>query len=129
VWKRSAGSVVSVYDGPTMNRSAPLQRRTPLARGGPLPRESAKTKRERPDRMRVQEVTRARHGGVCEAKDLVPEVRCWGPVDVDEIAPRGRRPGGHLDDTNTQCLCRAHHDWKHAHPRRALELGLTAQGR
>lgn len=61
----------------------------------------------------------------CAARTLVPEVTCWGVLDVDEVQGRGVRPGGHLDGTNVQVLCRAHHNWKHEHPARAHELGLT----
>lgn len=60
----------------------------------------------------------------CRARELVPEVRCWGPLDVDEILPRGRG-GNPYDPAECQLLCRGHHIWKHDNPRRALELGLT----
>ena len=67
-----------------------------------------------------------RSGGQCVAKDLVPEIDCWGPLDADEVAPRSARPGGHLIADNVQMLCRAHHDWKHAYPNEAAARGLRA---
>lgn len=63
-------------------------------------------------------------GGRCEARLVVPEVTCWGPLDVDEVIPRGVRPGSHLEPEHVQVLCRAHHDWTHAHPQEAAARGL-----
>lgn len=54
----------------------------------------------------------------------MPEVECHGPLDADEYDLRSARPGGHLDPANVQMLCRAHHDWKHAHPVEAARRGL-----
>lgn len=45
-------------------------------------------------------------------------------MDVDERKSRGVNPGGHLDDSNTQLLCRCHHRWRTEHPREARERGL-----
>jgi len=60
----------------------------------------------------------------------VRHVACWHPpgepLDLDEIVPRGRG-GSATDPENVQVLCRAHHDWKHAHPEEAERLGLTAR--
>lgn len=67
---------------------------------------------------------RQRAGGRCEARDLVPEVRCWGPLDVDELEARGVHPGAHLDPDLCQLLCRGHHDWRHANPAEAEARGL-----
>lgn len=96
-----------------------------LPRGkGRLPGRSTKRQAEADRRDQVRRDALHRAGHRCQAKDLVPEVRCWGPLDVDEIEGRGVNPGGHLDPDNVQVLCRGHHDWKHAHPARAEELGL-----
>lgn len=95
-----------------------------MKRGGRLPAESAKRKAERPARAAVRERTLARAGYECQAALLVPEIECGGPLDVDEIRSRGVNPGGHLDDSNTQALCRAHHMWRTANPEEAWRHGL-----
>lgn len=102
----------------TTGWNSTLRRRKRLA-----PR-SPKRIAEAEARDEVRTVVRARAGGRCEARHLVPSVKCWGPLDVDEIESRGTHPGSHLDPDLCQLLCRAHHDWKHAHPAAALELGL-----
>jgi hypothetical protein len=51
-------------------------------------------------------------------------VDCRGPLDVDERCSRGVNPGGELDADNVQVLCRAHHEWRTAHPAWAHLLGL-----
>jgi hypothetical protein len=118
-------------------KSSPLRRKTALRNGSTLKRvtpldsrstlapESPTRRGERAARAAVIAATHARSGYRCEARLLVPEVECAGRLDCDEVMGRGRRPGGHLDVTNTQSLCRAHHDWKDAYPIRARELGLS----
>lgn len=112
-----------------MRRSSPLtadpaKTRAWQRRGKPLQRESARRRGERDRRAEVREETKARAGWRCEAATLVPEVACSGPLDVDEVIPRGVRPGGHLEAAHTQALCRAHHDWKGLHPVEAEARGL-----
>ncbi len=111
-----------------MKRSGPPERRTPLKRSGRLNPMSNKRKAELGVRKRVREEVQERDAYKCVAKHLVPEVECWGPLDVDEICPRGRG-GDWLDPDNCQVLCRAHHDWKHLHPADATSLGLTRSNR
>jgi 5-methylcytosine-specific restriction endonuclease McrA len=94
-----------------------------VKRGGPLRSQSARRAAERTERARVRQIVEARDRR-CVAAIIVPEVICAGPMDVDEIVPRSARPGGHLDPDNCQLLCRAHHDWKHAHPADAADRGL-----
>jgi len=120
-----------------VKRSGPPQRRTPLKSGGRLPQGkpldrrtrikpmSQKRRDEAPARQQVREETMRRAGHQCEAIGRVPEVRCWGPLDVDEIEGRGVHPGAHLNPELTQVLCRAHHNWKHANPAEARARGLT----
>ncbi len=60
----------------------------------------------------------------CRGESVVPEVECGGRLDVDEITPRGVRPGAHLEVDECQLLCRRHHDWKHAHAVEAERRGL-----
>lgn len=95
---------------------------------------SAKARAQRRDRARVRAEALERAGWRCEAADLVPEVRCAsrpgrGPLEVDERAARGVRPGSHLDPDLVQVLCPAHHDWRHAHPLEAEARGLRERGR
>ena len=103
-------------------------RSKPLRRGKRLAPVSEKRLSEKDRRAEVRALVLARAGYRCEARNLVPEVRCWHPpgveLDVDEVVPRGVYPGGHLDPDNCQALCRAHHDWKHAEPEAAVERGL-----
>lgn len=107
-----------------LSSTASLTRGQPLARTGDLARQSTRRKAETATRRAVRDDTLAAAGYRCAALDLVPEIQCWGPLDVDEITPRGVRPGAHLDRAQTQVLCREHHDWKHAHPIEAQALGL-----
>lgn len=101
-----------------------MKRSQPLRSSSRLPARSARRIAEQAERDAVREETLRRAGWRCEAKDLVPEVRCWGPLDCDERAPRGIAPGSHLDLNNTQALCRAHHEWKHSYPEEAHDRGL-----
>ena len=59
----------------------------------------------------------------CQAKTLVPQIRCWGELDAHELLSRGRG-GDYLDPENVTTLCRAHHDWCHDHPLEATAVGL-----
>lgn len=118
-----------------MKRSGPPSRRTPMRRTG-ISRGDSRMRRTRlspvsdkragesDERFEVRSAAWHRAGGRCEAEHIVPEVQCAGPMDVDEIVPRGVRPGGHLDIDNVQLVCRAHHDWKHANPAEAQARGL-----
>lgn len=93
-----------------------------------IPPESAKRKAERPARDKIREDALRRAGNQCQLKDIVPEVECWGPLDVDEIAQRGVAPGGHLDPTNVQVACRGHHDWKGTNRDEAEKRGVRMSG-
>ncbi len=85
---------------------------------------SAKRRAEIPLRQQVREAALERAGYDCEASELVPEITCGGPLDVDEKAARGVRPGSHLDLSLVQVLCRNHHDYRHAYPEEAHRRGL-----
>lgn len=125
-----------------MKRSGLPPRRTPLPRAAkpmkrtamvnkprrPLPRESTRRKAERPTRVAVRIEALRRAGYHCQLKDIVPEVECWGPLDVDEIAQRGVAPGGHLDPDNVQVCCRGHHDWKGTYREEAEKRGVRMSG-
>jgi hypothetical protein len=113
-----------------------IKRRTPMPKpttGGPvwnstLRPTSAKRDAERAERAQVRAEALWRAAYRCQAAELVPQVACRGPLDVDESASRGVAAGSHLDVELTQVLCRAHHDWRHAHPAEALALGLRRLG-
>lgn len=62
-----------------------------------------------------------RDGG-CVARSVVREVQCWGRIDPHHVQPRGR--GGADTADNLISLCRAHHDWVHAHPHQSTLLGF-----
>lgn len=95
-----------------------------LRQGKPIARVSPKRRAEDAERASVKVAALVRAGNRCEAGALVPAVACWGPLDCDEVVPRGVYPKGHLDVDNVQVLCRAHHDWKHDNPDAAVAVGL-----
>jgi hypothetical protein len=111
-------------------RSEKPLKRTQLERGKPLRRKvrirarSPKTVAEAPARKAVRERALERAGHQCEARDVWPEIDCWGPLDVDEITARGVRPGSHLEDSQTQVLCRGHHEARHRYVLEASRRGL-----
>lgn len=125
-----------------MKRGKPLKR-TPLARKSPMKgsatrrskrpvrQVSAKRDSEREERNEVRQEAMLRARWQCEARALRVMHHSWpscsGPLDVDEIIARSAWPGGHLILGNVQVLCRAHHDWKHAHPEMAKSLGMTRE--
>lgn len=90
---------------------------------------SPKRASERQKRQEVRLAALQRAGNLCEARFLVvPGVQhCDVTLDVDEIIARSAWSAGYLELGNVQVLCRAHHDWKHAHPDHARRLGLTRQ--
>lgn len=93
-------------------------------RRGPLPPRSAKRIDEDDERwVVIAEVTR-RDGGRCQARVLVPSVRCGGQHDVHELIPRSAWPGGHLIAENCILICRAHHRWVDGNPDAAHAVGL-----
>lgn len=106
-------------------RSSPLKR-TPikrtgfLRRTGRLPAESAKRKVVRGQRKKMLAEF---YSDTCIAAELLPDVRCGGPLDPHEPLTRAR--GGSITDPeNLVWICRAHHDYCHDHPIEATELGL-----
>jgi hypothetical protein len=86
--------------------------------------ESDKHRDERAEREAVKRRVRARDGGQCQARDLVPAIRCSGPRDVHEIIPRSAWRAGYLVVDNCIVTCRIHHEWIHHHPDEAHALGL-----
>lgn len=108
-------------------RRTPLKRGAPLKRGKPLQArrrikpESDKRAAEREDYRDAKMAMRARSGWRCAAETLVPEVRCGGRLDPHHTKLRGI----HFTDADSlDQICRAHHDWIHAHTRQARERGL-----
>lgn len=60
---------------------------------------------------------------VCAGAQLVPDVKCRGSLDPHEPLTRAR--GGSITDpSNLMWLCRAHHDFAHAFPDAAYEVGM-----
>lgn len=95
-----------------------------LRKGKPLARVSPKRKAEEGERASVKVAALIRAGNRCQGVEAVPEVTCWGPLDADEVVPRGVYPKGHLDLENVQILCRAHHIWKTDNDAEAEKRGL-----
>ena len=63
----------------------------------------------------------------CVAAGRWPEIECAGRLDTDEPLPRSRG-GDPTDKDQAHCICRAHHDAKHANPALAYHRGLTIRG-
>lgn len=104
-----------------MKRSSPLRRLTSLQRRSTMRRHPTARKRSKPVPAEVRDLVAARDRG-CVGARLVPSIKCWGPLDPHHILRRSQ--GGTNDADNLVTLCRAHHDWVHAHPVTANELGL-----
>ncbi len=88
-----------------------------------MKRSRMKSKRD-PKLAAWSKAVRERDGNQCKFPDL-----CMSGddrVDPHHIAPRGRRVDLKYDVDNGICLCRTHHDWVHAHPFEAEELGLLS---
>lgn len=100
-----------------MKRGGRLARRTPLRQV------STKVRDERSQREQVRAEVIARDR-VCTAALLVPDVTCWGPLDVHEMIQRSLWRKGYLDQDNCRAVCRAHHDWIDDNSAVAHELGL-----
>lgn len=107
-----------------VKRGEPLQRKTPLKRGGPLAKESAKTRALKPERSKAKAAALARDGG-CIGARLVPDVECYGILDGHERLPRGRG-GSPYELDNIITLCRRHHEWVHSYPLKARSLDLLS---
>lgn len=100
-----------------MRRSGPIRRLTPLRARLPIRRVSD-TRRARSGReTAILAGIRRRDGDRCR----LSSPRCWGPVDVHHVLPRGR--GGTTTADNLVCLCRACHSFVHEHPAWARDLG------
>lgn len=101
----------------------PLQRRTGLRPGAgftgprrPLPRESARTRRDRPTRTLVR----------AAVLTAIPTCQACGVArsyDVHERLTRARG-GNPLNPINCLALCRRCHDWAHDYPAAAEAAGL-----
>ena len=88
-----------------------------------LNRMSKKRRSEIPQRRAVVAAVLDRDGHECQAKALIPDVKCWGPLDCHELIPRGCG-GDYLDPSNCKAICRGHHSHITDHPAEAYELGL-----
>lgn len=95
-----------------------------MKRGGPL---RSRSPRQREHYAAVAAACAAaveRDRGVCQARRLVPEVRCWGPIDPQHLIPQGVQRSLADVPENIVACCRGHHEWVGDHPLAARELGL-----
>lgn len=92
---------------------------------------SDKRRRDLAEREKVVATVLARDR-TCQARALVPEVRCASPIrdraplEVHEIVKRARWSRAWLTPEVCVALCQAHHDWTEAEPALATERGLLA---
>jgi hypothetical protein len=106
-----------------LKRSPMPPRKTPLRSRARLKPMSVKRRRDLVKRKAVREFVLGRDGG-CVARDKLPQIACSGVLDVHELVRRSQWRAGWLVADNAIVLCRAHHDWCHAHPLEARNLGL-----
>jgi len=116
-----------------MKRGGPLRRNSPLKatqglkRTGRLNPVSKKRARQLAKRRQVIDEL-LKHRTICEASTRIANVdrnhRCFRiPWDVHEPLTRAR--GGSITDpANMMVVCRPCHDWIHAHPKLATQVGL-----
>jgi 5-methylcytosine-specific restriction endonuclease McrA len=116
--KKRLESKKGLKRGDGLKRSGDLKR-TPL---NPV---SRKRQSEQAAREQVRRLVMVRDQYTCQAKHIQDGPPCWGPLEVDEIVSRARRPGGHLDVDNCQVLCRGHNQYKEDDPAWALRHGLA----
>jgi hypothetical protein len=90
----------------------------------PLNARSAKAQQVARARVPFKAGLIAERGATCEARELVPDVDCWGPLDAHER--RRRSQGGDvLDGANVALVCRGHHEWIGGFPVAAHAVGLV----
>lgn len=66
----------------------------------------------------------ARDGHRCQARLLVPEVACGGPLDPQHVIPQGVDKTLAADPANIVACCRQHHEWIGDNPVAARAVGL-----
>lgn len=93
-----------------------------------LNRESAKTKAKKQAREDCKVIVKERAGHRCQAIGLVPDVCCYGPLEIHEPLSRARG-GDETDPDQCVALCRGHHQHAHANPEAAEVLGLLLPSR
>lgn len=96
-----------------------------MKRGKPLAQVGRRAKREAAARVEMRETVLAETGEVCVGAALMPEVRCWGGLEVHETIDRSVRPGVHLDPAFGVPLCHAHNMACNDDATRAREVGLS----
>ena len=100
------------------------------ARSGELKRTGELRARSPRKRERYASIAEAcgaaieRDGGRCQARLLVPEIRCGGKLDPQHVIPQGVRKDLAAEPANIVGCCRRHHDWIGDHPIDARALGL-----
>jgi HNH endonuclease len=102
-----------------MKRS-PLHRRTPLRRGGPLPRVSRKGQAKNREYRKVRRWVADRSGGMCEAR--IEDVCEGRGCHAHHILPRSA--SGPDEPGNLLWVCLLCHDHIHRNPAWAYAQGL-----
>lgn len=100
-------------------------KRSPLKRKTPLRTRSTLKSKPKPVPSDIYAEVVLRDKG-CVAQRIVPEVKCAGRLDPHHVLMRSQ--GGQDTAENLKTLCRAHHDWVHAHPAASYDLDLLRRG-
>lgn len=106
----------------SLARKTPLKARSALRRTGPLRTVSAKKAKRRVVQASVRERVFERDGHTCRVRVIVPHIDC-----TSGLHPHHRwlsSQGGPDAVWNEIAVCPGHHDWIHANPADARELGL-----
>ena len=84
---------------------------------------SKKRRSQLAERKQVREFVLARDNG-CVGAQLVTWVSCAGPIDVHEVVRRSQDSTAWLNPDLCVSICRSHHDYCHANPGVAYQIGL-----
>lgn len=96
-----------------------------MRRGKPLRQVGRRALRDADERAEMRRVVIGECGDRCVARVVLPEIRCYGFLEVHELVDRSVRPGVQLDADFAITACRPHHEWISADASRARDDGLS----
>lgn len=110
-----------------MKRSGPIQRKTPMKRGGRISPVSEKRKAEQGARTACRAEVLRRSEGRCEYEAVIDWIPCGflpdrRALEVDELRGGSFRSTEYLDPDACRATCPVHHDYKTSHKNEVLAL-------